>query len=180
MSFLKQLFGGGKPGQRQEPAAAGDTTTVRNIVTKLEAMEPDLARHIAAFAYVLGRVANADLDISPEETREMERLVQTHGGLDEDQAILVVQIAKSQNQLFGGTEDYLVTREFKQLTTPEQRLALLDCLFAVSAADDSISSVEETLIRQIAHELGLTHQAYVTARAAYSDKREVMRLARKE
>ena len=180
MSFLKQLLGLGSGSDRAADRPVGDTTSVRHIVTQLEALDPDRARHIAAFAYILGRVANADLDITADETREMERLVQVHGGLDEDQAILVVQIAKSQNQLFGGTEDYLVTREFKRLTSPEQRRALLDCLFAVSAADDTISSAEEVLVRQIAHELGLTHQEYVKTRAAYSDKREVMRLARRD
>ena len=77
------------------------------------------------------------------------------GHLPEDQAILVVQIAKSQNQLFGGTENFLVTREFRDMASREQRLELLDCLFAVSAADDSISTVEENQIRQISSELGL-------------------------
>ena len=51
-------------------------------------------------------------DVSPDETRSMERIVMERGGLAEEQAILVVQIAKSQHAIFGGTEDYLVTREF--------------------------------------------------------------------
>ena len=46
-------------------------------------------------------------------------------------------------QLAGGTENFLVTREFKEIATREQCRELLDCLFAVSAADDSISGVEE-------------------------------------
>ena len=175
MSILKWLGFGGASNESAPAAEAGDTATVRRIVGKLESLPPDRARHVAAFAYILGRVANADLEISAEETREMERLVREHGGLDEEQAILVVQIAKSQNQLFGATEDYLVTREFKQLTTVEERKRLLDCLFAVSAADDSISSAEETLAREIASELGLEHQDYVAIRARYSDKREVMK-----
>ena len=48
-------------------------------------------------------------------------------------------------------------------------------MFAVSAADDSISSTEESQIRQIASELGFTHRDYVQARLAYSDRREVMK-----
>jgi hypothetical protein len=34
----------------------------------------------------------------------------------------------------GGTEDYLVTREFREISTPAQRRELLDCLFAAAAA----------------------------------------------
>jgi len=133
------------------------------------------ARFVAAFAYILGRVAHADLHISEEETRKMEEIVHSLGHLPEDQSVLVVQIAKSQNRLFGGTENYLVTREFMEISRPEQRQELLDCLFAVSASDDSISGVEEAQIRQIASELGFSHRDFVTARSAYNQHREVLK-----
>jgi len=105
----------------------------------------------------------------------METQVREHGELPEDQALLVVEIAKSQNRLFGGTENFLVTREFGDLATREQKLGLLDCLFAVSAADGSVSIVEEEQVRGIATELGLTHQEYVRERARYSAQRDVMK-----
>jgi len=176
MSILQKLLGLAQQSTPKEPAGGGgDTDTVRRIVGELESMEPERARYLGAFAYIMGRVAHADLDISEAETRKMEEIVRKLGHLPEHQALLVVQIAKSQNRLFGGTEGYLVTREFKEISTSEQRAELLDCLFAVSAADDSISAQEENLVRQIASELGFTHQQYVLARSAYSDKREVLR-----
>ena len=73
---------------------AGATATVRKIVRALEEMEPDRARYVAAFAYLLGRVAHADLEISDDETRKMEDLVRRFGDLPEAQAVLVVEIAK--------------------------------------------------------------------------------------
>jgi len=161
-----------------EPAGSsrdGDTETVRRIVAKLEALEPARARWIAAFAYILGRVAHADLDISAEETAKMEEIVQRVGEVPEDQAVLVVGIAKSQNRLMGQTENFLVTRELKEISPQEELEKVLDCLFAVSAADDSISGAEEAQIRQIASELGFSHREYVDARAQWSDKREVLR-----
>jgi uncharacterized tellurite resistance protein B-like protein len=175
MSLLKKLLGLASEAQSNASGSAGDTETVRRIVGELESMEPQRARFLGAFAYVMGRVAHADLDISQEETRKMEQIVRELGHVPEDQAVLVVQIAKSQNRLFGGTESYLVTREFKQIATPEQCRELLDCLFAVSAADESISTTEENQIRQIASELGFSHQQYVSIRAAYSDKRAVLK-----
>jgi uncharacterized tellurite resistance protein B-like protein len=105
----------------------------------------------------------------------MERIVRKLGHLPDEQAILVVQIAKSQNRLFGGTENFIVTREFRDFATREQKEELLDCLFAVSASDDTISSIEEAQIRQIASELGFSHREYVETRLAYSDKREVLK-----
>lgn len=171
MSFLKILG----IGVEEDSQAAEGTATVRKIVAELETMHPDKARYVAAFAYILGRVAHADLDISEVETRKMEEVIRRLGHLPEEQAILVVQIAKSQNRLFGHTENFLVTREFVQVSTPEQRQELLDCLFAVSAADESITSAEEAQIRQIASELGFSHRQFVEARKVYSQHREVLK-----
>lgn len=157
------------------PGDEAQTETVRRIVGELEALDLDKARYLAAFAYILGRVAHADLDISREETAKMEELVRTFGNLPEEQAILVVQIAKSQNMLFGSTEDYLVTREFKDMATREQCTALMHALFAVSAADESISSKEEHQIAKIASELGFSRDEMISIRSQYSHLRDVMK-----
>jgi uncharacterized tellurite resistance protein B-like protein len=154
----------------------GDTATVRRIVGELNRLPPDRARHLAAFAYVLSRVASADLTISDVEMQKIVEIVQRVGHLPEDQALLVAEIARSQNVLFGGTENFLVTREFKEIATDDERRELLDCLFAVSAADDAITGEEENQVWQIASELGFSHREYVDARMAYSDKRTVFRL----
>jgi uncharacterized tellurite resistance protein B-like protein len=153
----------------------GDTETVRRIVGQLEQMEPERARYLAAFAYVLSRVANADQQITEAETRKMEEILQRVGDLPEEQAVLAIQIAKAQNRLAGGTEDFLVTREFRQIATPDQCRQLIDCLFAVSAVDDTISSAEETQIWQTASELGIPRDDFVRIRQRYADKREVLK-----
>lgn len=173
MSFLKFL--GFKEDDEPKQGAGGETQTVRRIVSELESLDKEKARYLAAFAYILGRVAHADLDISVEETHKMEELVAKFGNLPEEQAILVVQIAKSQNILFGSTEDYLVTREFKAMASREQCVELLHALFAVSAADESISSKEEHQIRQIAGELSFDHNELVSIRSEYNHLREVMK-----
>ena len=171
MSILKILGLGGE----SQTKSTGETETVRKIVSELEAMEAEQARYVAAFAYILGRVAHADLHFSDDETRKMEEIVLRLGHLPEEQAILVVQIAKSQNRLFGGTENFLVTREFGEVSAPAQRQELLDCLFEVSAADASISGAEEAEIRQVASELGFSHREFVQARSVYSEHREVLK-----
>ena len=153
----------------------GDTETVRRIVGQLDQLEPERARYLAAFAYVLSRVAAADLNISDVETEKMVDVLQHVGHLPEAQAILVVQIAKSQNRLFGGTENFLVTREFRDIASDGERRELLECLFGVAAADHAISGEEEAQIWQIASELGFAHSEYIQVRLAYSDKRTVLR-----
>ncbi len=115
----------------------GDGDVIHRIVRDLESMDPATARYLALFAFLLARVANVDQDITDDETREMERIVEAFGGLPAAQAALVVQIAKSQNRLFGETQNFLAARELRDLATEDQKRDLLHCLFAVSAADDS-------------------------------------------
>jgi uncharacterized tellurite resistance protein B-like protein len=170
MSIWELLTGRGGP-----TAAAGETDTVRAIVRRLDTLPPERARHLAAFAYILSRVAHADLAVSREETRRMERILVERGHLPEPQAALAVEIAKAQSHAAGGTEDFLVTREFRQLSTPAERRELLDCLFAVSAADASISGAEENVIRQVASELGLSRDDLAAARAAWREHRALLR-----
>lgn len=155
-------------------SAKGDTDTVRRIVGELDQLDPRRARYLAAFAYILSRVAGADRHISDLETHKMVDLVRGTGELPEAQALVVVEIAKHQNLLFAGTEDFLVTREFRALASSEQRQTLLDCLFAVSAADHAITPDEDAQIWQIAGELGFSHPDFVQTRLKYSDKRTVL------
>jgi len=136
-------------------ADAGDTATVRRIVGQLEALPRDQARFLAAFAYILTRAAAADLEISDVEEQVIEQLVVEHGGLTEAQAVLVAEMARSQSLLYGGTEDYLVTRQFKELSTEEDRLALLRCCYLVGAADDVITIEESDTLQEIAKELDI-------------------------
>ncbi len=171
MSILKYLK---LEPTRSSPAGA-DTDTVRRITSALDKLEPERAKFIAAFAYILSRVARADLEISPEETGAMEEIVMEFAGLPEEQAVLVVQIAKSQNILFGATENFLVTREFNKIATTEQKLALLECLFRVSAADESISTVEDNEVSQIADELKIEHRDFIAVRSRYRDYLAVLK-----
>jgi uncharacterized tellurite resistance protein B-like protein len=152
-----------------------DTDTVRRIMSELEKLDAAVARYLAAFAYVLGRVANADLDISNAETDRMVALLEDAGHLPADQALLVVEIAKRQNRLFGGTEDFLVTRELREIVTDDQRSRLLDCMFAVAAADGVVSVAEEDEIRKISIELGFDHAEYIDARLKYTNERSVFK-----
>jgi len=149
---------------------------LRETLDALEHLEPERARFLAAFAYLLGRVAGADQHVSPEETRAMEALVREQGLIGEDQAMVVVQLAKTSNLLFGGTADFLVARQFSDLASYEQKLALMRCLFALAATDESISMAEEGALHRIANELRVEQSDLVSLRVAH--KRHLPGLSR--
>jgi uncharacterized tellurite resistance protein B-like protein len=160
------------------PADAGDTDTVRRIVARLEALPPERARLLAASAYVLARAANADLRITDIETAAMERVL-VEGGIDEAQAVLVVEMAKLQALVSGATEDYLVTRQYREISTPEQRRALLRACYVVDAADDEINAQDSAVLNQIADELGLEREEVAPIRAEFADRLTALRIARR-
>jgi uncharacterized tellurite resistance protein B-like protein len=164
-------------GLSDQPARAGtaEASMVREIVEALDNLDEDRARFIAAFGYLLGRVANADLRISPEETQAMERIIVAQGSISAEQAGIVARLAAARNQLFGGTENFLVTREFNRVATRQEKLALLDCLFAIASAEDGISTVEDNEIRQIVHEIGLGHPDFIAVRAKWKDHLAVLK-----
>jgi len=152
------------------PDPAGDTATVRRIVAKLESMPPDQARLIASAAYTLARAANADLEISDDETAAIERELQTTEALDEATAVLVTEMAKLQAKTVGGTEDYLVTREFKALADDAQRIAIVRACYAVMAANGTISAEETGTINEIADELDIDEEVLRSIRVEYHEK----------
>jgi uncharacterized tellurite resistance protein B-like protein len=161
------------------PDSSAETATARRIVARLEALPREEARYLACFAYVMSRAANADFDISDDETRLMERFAVELGGLDEPQAILVVEMAKLQALTQGGTEDFVVTREFRDISTPEQRQALLRCCFAIEAVDGTISAEEASAANEIARELDIEREDVNRIREEFHEQLAAVRALRR-
>ena len=61
LNSIRAWLGVDAPEKKQEFAPLRDT------LDALDHMEPNRARFLAAFAYLLGRVAHADQHVSPEE-----------------------------------------------------------------------------------------------------------------
>ena len=147
MGIFLDVFG-------REPADDDDCRdAIRRIADELDRLEPDHARYLASFAFILSRVANADRQISPDEVVAMEALVMNKGDVSAEQAALVVQLARTHQKLFGATDDFLVTRELGRTASYEQKVALIDCLYAVASADKQIFAAEGDEIGRIGREL---------------------------
>lgn len=171
-SFLKLMGVGGREAQE---SPAGETESVRHIIKELEALPTERAHYLALYSSILSRVARADLDTSAPEVAAMEKAIQEIGELDEALAVLVVEIARHQNTLLGGVENYLITREFQKVAHREQKLQLLQALFVVAAAEDGVSNYENEEIGKIATEIGLARQDFLAVRAQYKEKLGVFR-----
>lgn len=162
--------------KRRRPGPTSEASdAVGAISQSLEELPEQQRRFVAAFAYLLGRVANADGVITDEERKGMATIVEHVGGLEEAHAKLVLDIARRQNELFGSTENFLVAREFRSISGREQRRRLLKCLIEIAVADGTISNDEENEIGLIGAEIGFTRREVLDALAPYAKKRELLK-----
>ena len=89
--------------------------------------------------------------------------------LDEPTAVLVAEMARLQARTVGDTEDYVVTREFKAITTPDQRKNMLRACFMIGAQNGTITAEESSVINQIARELDIDQDTVNEVRAEYHE-----------
>jgi len=155
-------------GLSADDGAKNETETVSEIAAVLSVMAPERARLLAAFAYLLGRVAFADHDVSADERAVMEAGLATEGDVSPEQAEHLVQLAVAATGSHGAAEDYQVAREFEMLATREEKLQLLRALFTVSA-QHGIATVEDTEISRIAGVLRLDRADVTALRHEFRD-----------
>lgn len=172
MSFLRRFFaaGGASAPLNSQPGSVAEVEMVRGIIARLDNLPPDRARFVACAAYVIARAASADAQVTDEASHYMEQVLVDQTGLDAAEAALVVETAKLQALSTGGTDDYLVTREFRDVSTTEQRLDILRACFAVAAIDGSIDAAESFTIDEIALELDLEPPALAKLRGEFADR----------
>ena len=155
--------------------ASGDADTrLAGIERELEAHGPERARFLACFAYILTRAARADHQITDAEAHAMEGIVSGRAKVSMEQAALIVRIARDAGHT-RGTDDFLITREFARMASRDEKLGLLDALFAITAADASIVTVEDNEVRRIASELNLEHADYIGVRQRHLGHLKVLR-----
>lgn len=151
------------------------TETVGAIADAIGGLAPERARFVAAFAYLLSRVASADHEVTAHERETMEQqLGDLSIGLPSAQATEAVRRALAATGRHGATEDYQVAREFAALATDEEKVRLLRCLFALSA-HHGISTSEDNEISRIANGLRLEQRLVAQVRAEFRQQLNVLR-----
>jgi len=162
MSLLRFLgLGGSGAGRDHEPDSLAELTS------HLESMEAAEARLAAAFAYLLARVAGSDLRTDETEQAAMAERLETFGALDASTASVLAKAAIRVADHHGGSDDHLVARAFRDMTAPPERLRLLRCLYAVAAADDTITTVEDNEVFEIATALSVSRQDVIAIRSEW-------------
>ena len=107
MSLLRFLGIGG------DDARQADPESITRLTRELESLPPEDARFVAAFAYLLARVAGADLDIDHVELGEITRRLEGFAEIDSERAALLAKSALRLADDHSATDDHLVARAFR-------------------------------------------------------------------
>lgn len=155
-----------------EKYAAGNHEEPESLIEigkSLESLPPEEARLIAAFAYLLARVAGADLRTDPEERESMAQRLEEFGGLNAILARRLVEVAILAADKHSASDDRLVARAFRDMTGLGERLQLLRCLYAIAAADETITTVEDNEIFEIAAAMSVDRDEVVALRTEWKE-----------
>lgn len=176
MSILRWLgFKGTTDAPTAEAPAAGAGAPVlpvdghvERIAEAMDALPEDEARYLAAFAYLLCRVAYADGVISKVEVQRMSRILQDFSSLTAKQTDLVLKLAKHENFKADDEVGRKVSEAFAEMAGMGARSDFVGCLYAVAAADDEVHGIEDETVMRIGEELGVAGPEVQRIRAAYA------------
>jgi uncharacterized tellurite resistance protein B-like protein len=172
MSFLRNVISRLNESSATSP---GDGSSLKEIASVLTSQPEDVASRIVSYGYVLARIANADSNFRPEEEEKIYEILTQKNHMPHQEAMTVVKLLKQANTAFGGTENYIITREFKEESTFEERLDLLKSVFEVAGSDGEITSDEEAELKIIANELAIENRDFVAMRSQYNKYRTVFK-----
>lgn len=162
VSLLRYLgLGGRTAGRDAQP------DSIAELSSELESIPPEDARFVAAFAYLLARIAGADLRIDEVEESEIIRHLERFGEIPTERAELLTKSALRMVDSHSSTDDHLVARAFRDMTEAPERLRLLRCLYAVAAADEKISTREDNEIFAVASSIGVLHEQVIALRSEF-------------
>jgi uncharacterized tellurite resistance protein B-like protein len=172
MSLLKRLgMGRSDPPPQNRLMAA--------VREHLDALPAERAEFVTAFAGLLVRVAHADLEVSEAERAALHDVIAAHAGLAPAESQAVADVVVHQATVLGGINYASLTRTVNELGTETDKEHVIDCLYAIATADDTISVIEDEEIRQVARALLLTHAQFIAVRSRYKERLEVIQALRK-
>lgn len=159
--------------------APGVDPFLRRLHGQLQRLGPDRLEYLAGFAGQLARVAHADDGISAAEAKMIAAQLCEHTQLAADEAQVVVDILRHEFDVLRSVQSYVLNRAINAHAAHTDKETLIDCLYAVAAADHVVSDVEEQEIRRVADALLLPHRVLMEIRGRYRDRIESLQMMKR-
>jgi uncharacterized tellurite resistance protein B-like protein len=119
-------------------------------------------RRICVLGGLMGIVAQADGEIDPRELEEIRTQLRMRNNFDPESLEILMMIVEEES--VRGLDRASLISEYSAYATFDERVELLDLLFAVAAADRALTYSELEELRGISAALGLSHRQYIDAK----------------
>jgi uncharacterized tellurite resistance protein B-like protein len=111
---------------------------------------------------LMGVVANADGEIDQRELEEIRRQLRFRGRFDPEALELLISIIEEES--VRGLDRARLITEYTGNSSFDERVELLDLLFAVAAVNGSLTHLELEELRGISSAMHLSHRQYIDAK----------------
>jgi uncharacterized tellurite resistance protein B-like protein len=123
--------------------------------------DPEYVLRLAVAALLL-EMAHMDDEGWPEQRAAVETAVLKHFDLTEREATELLELAEEERT--ESTDYFQFTRLINNNYLPEQKVKLIELLWRVAYADESLNKYEEHMVRKIADLLHVPHSAFIAAK----------------
>ena len=103
-----------------------------------------------------------DGEVWPEQRRAVETALRGHFELTESEVAELLELAEAER--IESTDYFQFTSLINGIYTPEQKIKLVELLWRIAYANESLHSHEEYLVRKVADLLYVPHSAFIAAK----------------
>ena len=112
-----------------------------------------------ATAALLSEIVNADNQVTETEREEYEKQLRKHVNVDDDAMALLLK--RGQETADDAIDLVHFTQVLNKHCDADERVRVVKSLWSIAYADESLASLEESTIRQIADLLYVPHSQYI-------------------
>lgn len=145
--------------------------SLKDWITRLSGLEADAAedrgRVDLAVAALLVEVLRADYDVAPQERQQVIVSVSRLLGLDA--TVSAALVAEAERHIDRSHDLYQFTSQLNRSWSEDDKVQLLEALWRVAAADETVHKYEEHLIRRVADLLHVPHSGFIRAKLRAAD-----------
>jgi uncharacterized tellurite resistance protein B-like protein len=115
-----------------------------------------------AIGALLLEMTRMDGEIRPEQRKAVETAVLEHFDLDEAEGAELLELAEAERA--DSTDYFQFTSLINRAYSPEQKVRLVELLWRIAYANESLHKYEEHLVRKVADLLYVPHSAFIAAK----------------
>ena len=122
-----------------------------------------------AVAALLLEMSHMDGEVWPEQRTAVETAVLEHFGLDRGEAAELLELAEAERA--ESTDYHQFTSLINGVYTAKQKVSLIELLWQIAYANESLHKYEEYLVRKVADLLHVPHSTFIAAKLKTTDDR---------